>query len=45
MAFAPHSYEARFLLARLYQKTNRPEQAKEEMAIASKLCAQSEPAQ
>jgi Tfp pilus assembly protein PilF len=34
---APQSYEAHFLLARIYHKTNRPELAKKEMEIANKL--------
>jgi tetratricopeptide (TPR) repeat protein len=37
---APQSYEAHFQLARVYHKTNRPELAKKEMEIASKLRAE-----
>jgi len=42
LELAPQNYEARFLLARVYHKTNRPELARKEMAIASKLRAESE---
>ena len=35
-------YEAHFQLARVYHKTNRPELAKKEMEIASKLRAESD---
>ena len=42
LELAPQNYEARFLLARIYHKTNRPELAKKEMAIASKLRSESE---
>lgn len=34
---APQSYEANFLLSRLYQKTGRPELAKQQWAIAEKI--------
>jgi tetratricopeptide (TPR) repeat protein len=37
---APQSYEAHFSLARLYHRTNRPELAQKEMAIATKLRGQ-----
>ena len=42
LELAPQSYEARFALARIYHKTNRPELATKEMAIANKLRAGSE---
>lgn len=42
LELAPQNYEAHFLLARIFHKTNRPERAKEELAIANKLRAESE---
>ncbi len=39
---APQNYEAHFSLARIYYKTNRPELAKQEMAIANQLRTDSE---
>jgi Tfp pilus assembly protein PilF len=33
----PRNYEAHFQLARIYHKTNRPELAKQQMAVADEL--------
>src|SRR5712692_1933413 len=41
LELAPQNYEAHFSLARIYYKTNRPELAKKEMAVANKLRSES----
>ena len=41
----PQNYEAHFLLARLYHKTNRPDLAKQELTVAERLRAARGPVQ